>query len=247
MNRERGGAFASLPAGRFARFRLSFFSPFPSNFQARESDGKPTVVAATWLFKRIRFDHCTASVIPWTRMHGSSNYPLISCRFSRTGPRWVMAVVLLLVSVAAPLFAGGLSLAQKHEHRHEIDQLEDEWRNAILNGDTKTMDSLMAEDYMAVTPSGTLQSRDETLQNLKSGRTHFTSLTVTDRKVRFYGSTALVTSLANVQATTPDGPLTGSYRYTRVYVRNAQGVWKIVSFEASRVRLHHSHHRMKNQ
>lgn len=158
-----------------------------------------------------------------------------------------MAVVLVLAFAAAPLLAGGLSLAQKHERRHEIDQLEDEWRNAILNADVKTMDSLMADDYMAVTPSGTLQSRDETLQNMKSGRLHFTSLTVTDRKIRFYGSTALVTSLANVQATTPDGQLTGSYRYTRVYVRNAQGLWKIVSFEASRVRLHHSHHRTKVQ
>jgi ketosteroid isomerase-like protein len=158
-----------------------------------------------------------------------------------------MAVVLVLAFAAAPLFAGVLSLAQKHEHRHEIDQLEDEWRSAMLNSDVKTMDSLLADDYMAITPSGTLQSREETLQNLRSGRLHVTSLTVTDRKVRFYESTAVVTSLASVQATTPDGPLTGSYRYTRVYVRNAQGVWKIVSFEASRVRLHHSHHRMKMQ
>jgi ketosteroid isomerase-like protein len=46
----------------------------------------------------------------------------------------------------------------------------------------------------------------------------------------------VVTSLANIQATTPDGKVSGSYRYTRVYVRDAQGDWKIVSFEASRVR-----------
>jgi ketosteroid isomerase-like protein len=39
-----------------------------------------------------------------------------------------------------------------------------------------------------------------------------------------------------MQASMPDGQLAGDYRYTRVYVRNAQGVWKIVSFEASRVR-----------
>jgi len=45
-----------------------------------------------------------------------------------------------------------------------------------------------------------------------------------------------VTSLAAVQATTPDGDLTGSYRYTRVYVRDAAGNWKIVSFEASKIR-----------
>ena len=147
-----------------------------------------------------------------------------------------MAAALALAVGAVPIFAGSLSLAQKHESRHEIDQLEDEWRSAVLNGDVKIMDSLLADDFMAITPSGTLQSRDEALQNLRSGRVHFSTLTVTDRKVRFYGTTAVVTSLASVQATTPDGPVTGDYRYTRVYVRDAHGNWKIVSFEASHVR-----------
>lgn len=127
-------------------------------------------------------------------------------------------------------------MGQKHENRHDIDQLEDEWRDALLSSNTKVMDSLLAVDYMGITASGTLQSRDETLQGLTSGRLHFTLLEVTDRKVRFYGTTAVVTSLANIQASTPDGKIAGNYRYTHVYVRDPQGDWKIVSFEASRVR-----------
>jgi len=129
-----------------------------------------------------------------------------------------------------------MSLAQKHENRHEIDQLEDEWREAVLTSNTRVLETLLADDYMAITPSGTLQSRDETLDSLRTGRVHFTTITMSDRKVRFYGTTALVTSLASIQAKTPDGQISGSYRYTRVYVRDAQGGWKIVSFEASRVR-----------
>lgn len=147
-----------------------------------------------------------------------------------------MAAALALAVGAIPLFAGGLSLAQKRDSRHEIDQLEDEWRKAVLNSDVRTMDSLLADDYMAITASGTLQSRDETLANLRSGRLHFTSLTITDRKVRFYGATAVVTCLATIQGTNPEGPVTGDYRYTHVYVRDAKGVWKIVSVEASHVR-----------
>jgi ketosteroid isomerase-like protein len=45
----------------------------------------------------------------------------------------------------------------------------------------------------------------------------------------------VVTSTAQVQGTTADGDVSGSYRYTRVYVRDARGEWKIVSFEASRI------------
>lgn len=145
---------------------------------------------------------------------------------------------LLLGFWTAPLLAGprGLPRAQRHESRHEIDQLEDQWRDAVLRGDTTVMNSLLADDYMAITAYGTVQTRDEALANLRSGRWHVVSLDLYDRKVRFYGRTALVTSTADVEGTSPDGNISGSYRYTRVYVRDLQGSWKIVSFEASRIR-----------
>jgi ketosteroid isomerase-like protein len=146
---------------------------------------------------------------------------------------------LLLVSelaVCAQPSPAGLPRTQRHEVRHEIDQLEDAWRNAILKGNTAALDPLLADDYMAITPNGTLQTKEQSLDSLRSGRVHFTALDITDRKVRFYGTTALVTSVATVQATTSEGQVSGAYRYTRVYVRNPQGVWKVVSFEASRIR-----------
>jgi ketosteroid isomerase-like protein len=132
--------------------------------------------------------------------------------------------------------AAAVPKAHKHEVRHAIDQLEGTWRDAVLKGDTVAMDSLLADDYMAITPSGTLQTKQEALESLRSGRIHFTTLEISDRKVRFYGATALVTSVATMEGTTAEGPISGSYRYTRVYVRNPQGAWKVVSFEANKIR-----------
>ena len=68
------------------------------------------------------------------------------------------------------------------------------------------------------------------------GTFHFTSIELSDRKIRLYGTTALVTSRAEVTGTSPDGDVSGSYRYTRVYVKDVRGVWHIVSFEASKIR-----------
>jgi ketosteroid isomerase-like protein len=152
-------------------------------------------------------------------------------RSLRTSRAVVAAIAL--AAIPLPIHAG---LQQKEESRHQIDRLEDAWRDAVLTSNTTTMASLLSDDYMAITPSGTLQTRDDTLANLRAGKIHFDTLNISDRKVRFYGSTAVVTSLADISATTEEGPVTGSYRYTRVYVRNAQGQWKIVSFEASRIR-----------
>lgn len=125
---------------------------------------------------------------------------------------------------------------QPHTGRHAIDKLEDRWRDAMVASDVSTLEALLADDYIGITPNGTLQTKDETVRNLRSGLLHFQSLELTDRKVRFYGSTALVTSRAEVSATGPSGNFSGSFRYTRVYALMPNGSWQIVSFEASRIR-----------
>ncbi len=167
-----------------------------------------------------------------TPMTGSASY---SWTFTHRVPASRTIVVALLLATVTGSLLGGTLRAQKHERRHEIDHLEEAWRDALLKDDSAAMSGLLADDYMAITSNGTLQTKDEALANLRSGRVHITSLEISDRKIRFYGSTALVTSTANIEGTTPEGNISGSYRYTRVYVERPPGVWKIVSFEANRV------------
>jgi ketosteroid isomerase-like protein len=134
--------------------------------------------------------------------------------------------------------------AQKSDARHQIDRLEDRWRSAMLNSDANVLDSLLAEDYVAIMANGTLQTKDQTLASVRAGEVHLLSLEISDRKVRFYGRTALVTSKAEVEGKTADGNATGTYRYTRVYARDSRGVWKVVNFEINRVG--HSHNQAKS-
>jgi ketosteroid isomerase-like protein len=144
--------------------------------------------------------------------------------------------VTVLVMLAGMASMHAMPRAERHETRHEIEQLEDSWRNAVLKGNIAAMDALLADDYMAITPTGILQSKEQALDNLRSGMIRFKSIDLSDRKIRLYGTTALVTSRAEVTATGPDGDVSGSYRYTRVYVRDPHGAWRIVSFEANKIR-----------
>lgn len=145
--------------------------------------------------------------------------------------------VLGLASLAAEQ-----PLLHRHDGRHQIDQMEEAWRVAVLKTDTNAMSNLLADDFMGITAHGTLQTKEQILENLRSGRARLTTLTVSDRKVRFYGKTAVVTSIAHMEGTNPDGELNGDFRYTRVYVKNQAGEWKIVSFEASRIRASDQRH-----
>jgi ketosteroid isomerase-like protein len=172
-------------------------------------------------------------------MPGATNNPLNLNRRWMAHRLMLAALFVLALSTMAAQTTGAVahpSGPHKHEHRHEIDQLEGAWRDALMKSNPSQMEKLLADDYLAITASGTLQTRNEALASMRAGQMHFTTLDISDRKVRFYGTTALVTSLAEVQGTTADGDLSGSYRYTHVYVKDAQGAWKIVSFEASRIR-----------
>ncbi len=180
--------------------------------------------------------------------HASWGLPSETFMHNSKPKLWLRRVVLTLVFALVvnmtllpawshqPRVPGaGMPRAQKHESRREIDLLEEAWRDAVLKANVAALDALLADDYMAITSAGTLQTKEQALANFRTGRTRFTAITYSDRKVRFYGTTALVTSVAEVTGTTVDGELSGNYRYTRVYVRDERGKWKIVSFEANRI------------
>jgi ketosteroid isomerase-like protein len=147
-----------------------------------------------------------------------------------------VVMALMCLSAGAAQAKSGMPRSERHESRHEIDQLEESWKDAVLKRNVQALDQLLAEDYIAITANGSLQSKEQTLENLKAGSLHLSAIDFSDRKVRFYGQTALVTSRAEISGKTGEGDASGSYRYTRVYVRDGHGDWKIVSFEASRIR-----------
>lgn len=152
--------------------------------------------------------------------------------------RRLAACLVLLIAAGAAGQPQGMKRGERHESHHEIDQLEDNWRDDVLHKNIPALGALLSDDYISITANGMLQSKDETLANLRNNAVHFNSIEFSDRKVRFYGKTALVTSRAEVRGSGTEGDFSGSYRYTRVYVRDDQGNWKIVSFEASRIQNH---------
>ncbi len=152
----------------------------------------------------------------------------------------------LLALTVSPLPASSAPVktpprGQRHEYRHEIDQAEETWRTAVLKGNAAALEGLLAEDYTGITAKGAIQTKEQAVSNLRSRALQLSNLSISDRKVRVYGETAVVTSLAELTGSKKDPDVTGRYRYTRVYVRNPSGQWKIVSFEASRIQESNDH------
>jgi hypothetical protein len=150
--------------------------------------------------------------------------------------RGSVGILLLLLWLPA---AQATSIPHPHPQPrqivHIVEKLEDMWQQAELTGNTVTMGNMLSEDYLGIYGDGTLATKAEIIASFKKGTTKFSHIHTWDRKIRVYGSTAVVVSKAQVAGEHDGESLNGYYRYTRVYHRH-NGVWRIVSFEASAIR-----------
>ncbi len=151
----------------------------------------------------------------------------------------VVGLVMLMLCI---LPASAKSIPHPHRQPrqvvHIIQRLEQRLQQAELSGNTTIMASMLSDDYLGIYADGTLATKTETLAGFKNGKVHFTAIDTFDRKIRVYGSTAVVVSKARVAGVNDGENITGDYRYTRVYHRRDR-VWQVVSFEASM--LHKKH------
>jgi ketosteroid isomerase-like protein len=115
-----------------------------------------------------------------------------------------------------------------------IRNLQEESRKAALQGDASFLEKYLADDYVAIDPDGAIITKAQSIQDVKSGAVKYESIDVHDTKIRTYGNTAIVDSLATVKLTVNGKPISGDYRATFVWVKQ-KGTWKRVSFQATAV------------
>jgi len=143
----------------------------------------------------------------------------------------------MLVSGACslPAVAKNPHPPKRPDYKRQVEQLEELWRIAQLNGDVAAMDRLLSDDYVGITMSGQVVTKRQQLQRMQTRQFVLTKIELSDVKVKLIGSTAVVTSQAEVDGTNDGSSMHGTYRYTRVYTRLPNGVWKITNFEVTRV------------
>ena len=139
--------------------------------------------------------------------------------------------LLAALPARAVLPTGGGGKAQMQK---QIARLEQQWRMAVLANDTGTMSALLADSYIGIGPDGTIAGKSAELEARSSGQERLQEVDVLDRKIRIYGTTAVVTSRVYIHGIFSGQALLGEYRYTRVWNLN-RAQWHVVSFEANRI------------
>jgi uncharacterized protein (TIGR02246 family) len=115
-----------------------------------------------------------------------------------------------------------------------IRRLENERAQAIVRGDTATLEWIYADDFSNVGSSGAIRNKAQLIEDNKSGALKLESQTLDNVNVRVYGDAAIVTGLATLKGQDKGRDINGQFRFTRVYVKR-NGQWQLVAAHNSRV------------
>lgn len=114
--------------------------------------------------------------------------------------------------------------------------LEAELRAAQLAADVPALDRLIADELLFTGPDGQLGTKAQDLEAHGSGVVRFRSHVPEELRVRRVGENVAVTALrARLEVEVAGTLARGTYRYTRVWAREADGNWRVVGGHVSAV------------
>ena len=114
----------------------------------------------------------------------------------------------------------------------DILALEEERFAAMIARDFPRLQLLVHDELMYTHSSGVVDGKATWLDAMKSGRVKYKKAQCTERKVRMYGDTALITGRAQIEAEIGGEPKTLKLLFLNVWTKTAQG-WKFVAWQST--------------
>ena len=114
----------------------------------------------------------------------------------------------------------------------DILALEDERFGAMVARDFPRLQLLVHDELMYTHSSGVVDGKATWLDSMKSGRVKYKKAQCSERKVRLYGDTALITGRAHIEAEIGGEPKTLKLLFLNAWTKTPQG-WKFVAWQST--------------
>jgi uncharacterized protein (TIGR02246 family) len=139
----------------------------------------------------------------------------------------------LVLSAAVPIQAQQAKTDSDSAISQTLQAIERAWLNAEKNHDASTFEKLVADDWIAISPDGKSQTKDERAAEIKTA--HVVSATLGEMKVRVFGDTAVVTGTDNEITMTDGKKSSDHYVWTDVFVKR-NGKWLAVASQTAQIK-----------
>lgn len=124
--------------------------------------------------------------------------------------------------------------AEAGSAEEQIKTLQTNLIQALLKGDTSFYQKYFADDGVIIHGTGLVHTKAQEIEAMKSGTLKYDSINLRDQKIRLYGSTAVVDTLASAKGLLESKPFDTDFRVSYVWVQ-LKGDWKLVLRHVTRV------------
>jgi ketosteroid isomerase-like protein len=140
----------------------------------------------------------------------------------------------LLAAALVALMVPTMGRADDADAEKQVAMLSKQHREAVVKGDTKAMDSILADDWVGINPRGDVESKAQQAKSLKDGSVDFEAIDPDEVKVRVFGDAAVVMGRYRVKLTFNGQKIDQLVRTTEVFVKQG-GKWRCVSTQVTSI------------
>ena len=140
-------------------------------------------------------------------------------------PGLILIVSLVILSAFA---ASGNSA----DEVKTVAALDTEYQAAVKINDANTMDRILANDFVVVTGSGRIYTKSDLLTMARAKRIQYEHQEDTNKTVRVWGDTAVVTAVLWLKGIDQGNPFDWHVWFSDTYVRTSSG-WRYVHGQVS--------------
>jgi ketosteroid isomerase-like protein len=120
---------------------------------------------------------------------------------------------------------------QKDEQ--QILALHEAGDRALMSGDLAVLAQILADDYVQYNEAGEVFTKQDVLNNFRTGAIRYPSIVPTGRKIRVFGDTAVVHGSESDEVEVKGKRSAVRYVYLDV-LRKCDGEWKLVASQLAR-------------
>jgi ketosteroid isomerase-like protein len=108
----------------------------------------------------------------------------------------------------------------------------EEFYGALKKNDLEKLTQIYSDDYMLVRPDGSVFSKAQILDDLKSHSMRFNSIELTNEKIRNYGSVAVLTGDSKITSVRDGKESSTEFRLVAIYCKQSDRI-VLVHFQSS--------------
>ena len=113
-------------------------------------------------------------------------------------------------------------------------KLEEKLRLAMIKNDVETLNELIANDLIFISPTGDVVTKNMDLEAHRLKLQKISSMTLSEQNVKIKDGIAIVTVKMQISGFFNNIDMSGNYRYLRIW-KNTDGIWQIISGSVTKI------------